>query len=122
MRLLNGTIVILSVLVSTTTAHAERRCGWLENPAAGKWTLYDAQGGWQIMFTGGGFRAAEGLDKIPDLTLKEYIHTFAIHGYACACLDLDTEKESITRIHSVRQLPLSRCDKGPKIKYFLENE
>lgn len=93
MHLFNGTIVVLSMLVSTTTAHAERRCGWLDNPATGKWTLYDAQGEWQIMFTGGGFRPAEGMDKIPDLTLKEYVHTFAIHGYACACMDVDTEKE-----------------------------
>ncbi len=64
------------------------------------------------------------MDKIPDLTLKKYIHAFAIHGYACACacLDLDTEKESITRFHSLRQLPLSRCDKDPTIEYFLENE
>lgn len=72
------------------------------------------------MFAGGDGTRAEGMDKIPDLTAGEYVRTFAIHGFACACMDVDTEQESITRIHAVRQLPLSRCEKDPAIKYFLE--
>src|SRR5688500_9428530 len=95
------------LLASTIAAHAQQRCGWLSNSATGKWDLYDAQGVWQIMFLGGDGRKAEGMDKIPDLTAGEYVRTFATKGYGCACMNVDTDGEAITQIHSVRQLPLS---------------
>lgn len=122
MRLLKTAAFALSMLASASVAQAERRCGWLDNPATGKWTLYDAERAWQIMFLGAGGKPAEGMNKIPDLTRGEYVHTFAIHGYACACMDVDTDEEAITRIHAVRQLPLSRCNRDPAIKYFLSTE
>lgn len=65
------------------------------------------------MENGSGYKA-EGMNHIPDLTTGEYVYTHAVHGYACACMDVDTDGEGgITRIRSVRQLPLSRCRTDP---------
>ncbi|MFL5019279.1 MAG: DUF4087 domain-containing protein [Rhizobium sp.] len=116
------TSVIILALGTASAAQAERRCGWLSNPATGKWELYDAKGGWQIMFLGGDGSQAEGVDKIPDLTAGEYVYTFAIHGYACACMNVDADQEAITRIYSVQQLPLARCRNDPAIQYFLKQD
>lgn len=110
------------LLASAVTAHAEKRCGWLSNSATGKWDLYDAQGAWQIMFLGGDGGQAEGMENIPDLTEGEYVRTFATKGYACACMSVDTEGEAITRIHSVNQLPLSRCRNDLAIQYFMQKD
>jgi hypothetical protein len=121
MKIMLATLVILALAFAV---HAETRCGWLSNPATGKWELYDAQGGWEIMFLGGDGHSAEGVDKIPDLTAGEYVRTFAIHGYACACLKVDidasTTERIISSIHSVKQLPLSKCRNDPAIGYFLD--
>ena len=118
MKFLSALTVI--ALISSPAWGAERRCGWLSNPATGKWQLYDATAVWQIMFSGGDGSRAEGMDKIPDLTAGEYVHTFAIHGYACACMKVDTDDESITRIFSVQQLPLATCRADRAIQYFLD--
>ncbi|CDN58505.1 Hypothetical protein RG1141_PB01570 (plasmid) [Neorhizobium galegae bv. officinalis bv. officinalis str. HAMBI 1141] len=123
MKIMLATFVLLT---ATTAAHGERRCGWLSNPATAKWELYDAQGGWEIMFRGGDGHAAQGMDKIPDLTTGEYVRTFAIHGYACACLNVDidtsTTEHIISRIYSVKQLPLAKCRDDPAVQYFLQND
>jgi len=114
--------VVSFLLASAVAAHAEHRCGWLSNSATGKWDLYDAQGAWQIMFLGGDGSRAEGMEKIPDLAAGEYVRTFATKGYACACMNVDTDGEAITRIHSVKQLALSVCQQDPAIQYFLTDE
>lgn len=114
--------LVLMMFLVPAAAHAERRCGWLENPATRSWSLNDADGGWTIMDNTGS-PAAEGMDEIPDLTVGEYVRTYAAHGYACACMDVDTDDEqTITRIHSVRQLPLSRCRSDPAIGWFLDRD
>lgn len=107
-----------TILAWTIPAKAEHRCGWLSNSAMGKWDLYDAQGAWQIKFLGGDGRQAEGMDKILDLANGEYVRTFASKGYACACMNVDTEEEHITRIYAVRQLPLSKYRQDPAIQFF----
>ncbi|WP_064682474.1 DUF4087 domain-containing protein [Rhizobium bangladeshense] len=111
----------LMVFLAPAAAHAERRCGWLDNPSMAKWLLMDAGGGWTIMDNGSGYKAAEGMDKIPDLTAGEFVYTYGTHGYACACMNVDTDgEEGITRIHSVRQLPLSRCRNDPAVRRFFD--
>ncbi|WP_092747302.1 DUF4087 domain-containing protein [Rhizobium aethiopicum] len=113
---------VLMMLLAPAAAHAERRCGWLENPSMRNWSLLDADGGWIIMENGSGYKA-EGMDKIPDLTTGEYVYTYAAHGYGCACMDVETDgEEGISRIHSVRQLPLSRCRSDPAIRWFLDRD
>ena len=109
-------------LAGVSAAQAERRCGWLDNPATGKWTLYDADGGKQVMFAGGDGTRAKGMELIPDLTQGEYVRTFGIHGYACVCMDVETDDESVTEIRRVRQLPLSTCRADPAIQYFLDEK
>ncbi|RUL98064.1 DUF4087 domain-containing protein [Rhizobium chutanense] len=113
---------VLMMLLAPAAAHAERRCGWLDNPSTANWSLMDAGGGWIIMENGSGYKA-EGMDKIPDLTTGEYVYTNATHGYACACMDVDMDGEGgISRIHSVRQLRLSRCRSDAAIRWFLEKD
>jgi hypothetical protein len=119
-RLILASVALIFLMAAPD--QAEERCGWLSNSATGKWDLYDTRGAWQIMFLGGDSSQAEGMDKIPDLTLGEYVRTFATKGYGCACMDADTDDDAITRIHSVRQLPLSRCRTDPAIQYFLQKD
>ncbi|WP_051447563.1 DUF4087 domain-containing protein [Rhizobium leguminosarum] len=60
------------------------------------------------------------MGEIPDLTSGAYVYTNAGHGYDCACMDVGTDDErAITRIHSVRQSPLSRCRSNRAIGWFL---
>ena len=102
-----------------TAAHAETRCGWLSNPSMGLWELYDADGLWTIRSNAIHYEA-KGTDKIPDISTGEYVHTFASHGYACACMEVVTEPEIVLEIRSVRQLPLATCERDPAIRYFLD--
>ena len=111
--------LVLMMLLVPAAAQAEKRC---DNPATATWSLHDASGGWIIMEGGSGYKA-EGVDRIPDLTTGEYVYTHAIHGYACACMDVDTDGEGgISRIRSVRQLPLSRCRSDPALGWFLDKD
>ncbi|MBX4864585.1 DUF4087 domain-containing protein [Rhizobium sophorae] len=113
---------VLVILLASAAAQAEQRCGWLDNTAARTWSLNDADGGWSIMDNTGG-PTAKGMDEIPDMTRGEYVYTNAGHGYACACMNVDTDDEgAITRIHSVRQLALSRCRSDRAIGWFLHKD
>jgi hypothetical protein len=115
-------VLVLMMILTPAAAQAEQRCGWLDNPATRTWSLNDADGGWGLMDNTGG-PTAEGMDEIPDLTNGEYVYTNAGHGYACACMNVDTDDEgAITRIHSVRQLPLSRCRSDRAIGWFLHKD
>ncbi|MBY4630709.1 DUF4087 domain-containing protein [Rhizobium croatiense] len=114
--------LVLMMLLVPAAAQAEKRCGWLDNPATATWSLNDAAGGWIIMENGSGYRA-KGMNHIPDLTTGEYVYTHAVHGYACACMEVDTDGEGgISRIRSVRQLPLSRCRSDPALGWFLNKD
>ncbi len=86
----------------------EKRCGWLDNPTPGNWYLVDRNEQWTISQQGG--YTARGED-IPDLSRKEYITTNRNYGYACACMDVTTDKKlrRILTIQNFRQLPLRRC-------------
>lgn len=113
-------LAFIAVLASRAV-HAETRCGWLSNPSMGLWELYDAGGLWTIR-SNAIHHEAKGMDKIPDISTGEYVHTFASHGYACACMDVVTEPEIVLEIRSVRQLPLATCERDPAIQYFLDKD
>lgn len=87
----------------------ELRCGWIVNPTPANWWLTDAEGQWVIGTQGG--EQAEGSDLIPDLTTRDWVATNGSYGYGCGCMRVQVNKREhrITRIHSVRQKPLSAC-------------
>jgi hypothetical protein len=91
---------------------AETRCGWISNPTPRNWWLSDSQKSWTIM-TQDPDRpdGAEGMELIPDLTEGEFVRTNGYHGYACVCMSVETDgDERITKILSVKQLKLARCE------------
>jgi Protein of unknown function (DUF4087) len=99
----------------TGAAKAEMRCGWISNPTPANWWLTDADGEWTIM-TQGGDGGPDGMDLMPDFTEKQWVRTNGYYGYGCACMDVETQDDRITRITSVRQLALSKCERDPKLK------
>ena len=109
MKALGLATVIAAVFASS--AAAETRCGWIVNPTPANWWLQDAGGEW-IIATQGGAEAA-GMDKLPDFTEGEWVVTNgSSYGFGCACLVVKTKTGAtprITRITSVKQLPLKKC-------------
>jgi len=91
------------------------RCGWIHNPTPANWWLVDADGAWEISAQGS--YEAPGMDKIPDLSERQWVTTNGGYGYGCGCMtvDVDAKTKRITRIHSVRQLPLAKCRADKKL-------
>ncbi|WP_249744797.1 DUF4087 domain-containing protein [Burkholderia pyrrocinia] len=99
-------------LTAATEAAAapEKRCGWLENPTPANWWLVDKDDSWTLSTMGN--PPVPGLDEMPDMSTKGWVVTNAgMHGYGCACLDLeiDPHTREVTRIVAARPLPLKRC-------------
>lgn len=104
-------LLALAVLAASGAEAAESRCGWVDNPTPGNWSLTDREGEWTIGAQGG-FQA-EGADLIPDLTGKNWVETNGSYGYGCACMTVETSRRSmrILEIQGVVQLPISKCRK-----------
>lgn len=98
------------VLLGASLAQAsENRCGWINNPTPGNWWLTDADGQWTIM-TQGSYEAG-GMDNIGDISAGDYVATNGNYGYACGCMQVDTDgRGAITDIYSFRQLPIGKCE------------
>jgi hypothetical protein len=97
------------VLMSTTAAAAENRCGWVQNPTPGNWWLTDADGQWTIM-TQGSYEAP-GMDAIGDISAGDYVANNGNYGYACGCMNVETDGEGVvTQIYSFRQLSIAKCE------------
>jgi Protein of unknown function (DUF4087) len=107
----------LVALSATPSFAVEKRCGWLSNPTPGNWFLTDRDRTWDIGLQGG-FQA-KGIDTISDLSARpnQYVRTNGSYGYACACMDViaDKSKGRITRIQSMKQLPLRQCRTDPAL-------
>jgi hypothetical protein len=96
------------LLLSAPAAFAENRCGWVQNPTPGNWWLTDRDGQWIIMSQGG--YEAPGMDAIGDIAAGDYVADNGNYGYACGCMNVETNgKDTITEIHSFKQLKLSKC-------------
>jgi hypothetical protein len=92
------------------------RCGWIENPTPGNWSLVDRDGEWLIGAQGG--YQAPGLDEFPDLTEGEWkVTNGSSYGYGCACLDgkFDASTHRVERIDHIRQKPLRACSSDPAL-------
>ncbi len=99
---------ILAVLLVAPAQAADRRCGWLHNPTPGNYWLTDREGQW--IMASQGARETPGMDRVPDMTERQWVRTNGYYGYGCACVVMDaTARRQVLRIHSAEQLPLSRC-------------
>ena len=109
-KMLLAALLTLGAMSATADA-AENRCGWLQNPTPGNWWLEDDGGTWTMMTQGGG-EEPEGFDRIPDISVGDYVRTNGNYGYACACMKVETDDAdgSITEILSFKQLALSKCE------------
>jgi hypothetical protein len=105
----------LSLLIALPSHALERRCGWLDNPTPANWWLQDAQASWTISAQGG-FQA-QGMENIPDISEWQYVKTNGNYGYACACMDVRTDKQRrrILSLRNFKQLPLQQCRRDPAL-------
>ncbi|MGL5510639.1 MAG: DUF4087 domain-containing protein [Microcoleaceae cyanobacterium] len=109
-------VIISSLFTVILPAKAlETRCGWLANPTPANWFLKDRDGTWTLSAQGG--YQTTGMENIPDISGPEYVKTNGIHGYACACLEVDTDsnKMRITHVHNAEQLSLSVCQQDKNL-------
>ena len=104
-------LAVLALLLagSALGAGAETRCGWLENPTPGNYSLRDRAAEWELAAQGG--YAADGMDAIPDMTTRGWVATNGSYGYGCACLDVavDPAAKRVTRLLAARPMPLGTC-------------
>jgi hypothetical protein len=101
--------VFAIVLGMGGVAEARMRCGWLVNPNASTWYLSDPQSNWIISDANG--YEAEGIFIMGDLYSGEYRPINRYYGYACVCMDVQTNEENqITTIGSFKQITLAQCD------------
>ena len=104
-----GAAFALSAATNAAAA-PEKRCGWLENPTPANWWLVDKDDSWTLSTQGS--PPVPGFDAMPDMSTRGWVVTNAgMHGYGCACLDLeiDPRTRDVTRIVAARPLPLKRC-------------
>lgn len=112
---LGFTMVSLFVGLVPASVAVETRCGWIDNPTPANWWLTDRDGAWIIGVQGG--YQAEGMDNIYLGASDEYVETNVYYGYACACMDVITDKSSmrINRIYDFEQLSLATCQEDPAL-------
>jgi hypothetical protein len=105
------TLGLVAMLAATAAAEAapERRCGWLHNPTPGNHWLTDRDGQWILSAQGG--PELPGMDRIPDMTTREWVRTNGYYGYGCACVTMEVNRAQrrVLRVTAAEQLPLSRC-------------
>lgn len=104
-----ATVIGLIILTASPSYAVEKRCGWVDNPTPGNWFLQDRHSSWIISAQLG--YQAQGTDKIPDISRRQYVRTNGNYGYACGCMTVVTDKKNnrILRILSFTQLPLKQC-------------
>lgn len=97
------------------SSSAAVRCGWLDNPTPGNFSLRDRDGEW-VLAEQGGYQA-RGVDLIPDLSGDEFVETNGHHGYACACVkaSVDEKTHQVLKVVSVKQRLLKVCLADPDL-------
>jgi Protein of unknown function (DUF4087) len=92
------------------TPAAATRCGWLDNPTPGNWTLTDRAGAWTIAMQGG--HEATGFEDMPDMITQGWkITNSGSYGYGCACMTAiaDVSNKTITKIVAATPKSLRSC-------------
>lgn len=101
-------LTLAAVLQVPMAEASENRCGWIDNPTPGNWTLTDADGQWIIMSQGG--HEAGGMENIGDISAGDYVATNGNYGYACGCMKVDTDDGYVTQVYSFRQSAIAKCE------------
>jgi hypothetical protein len=109
MRLLALTSALALTLHIAAAGAAENRCGWVQNPTPGNWSLVDRDGSWIIMSQGG--HEAVGMERIGDISAGDYRATNGNYGYACGCMAVDADSNGyVNQIYSFRQSSIAKCE------------
>lgn len=110
-RLFTGLAFAALAAGAASAEPVETRCGWIDNPTPGNWSMIDAVGEW-ILATQGNYEAA-GMDLVPDLTGRQFVRTNRGYGYACGCMsgEWDPHTKRAMTITKVVQKPLAACRK-----------
>ena len=80
----NAVFLLILFSIPLPAMATERRCGWLDNPTPGNFSLRDRGGEWVLGVQGG--HEAHGFDSMPDITTAGWVETNGHYGYGCACL------------------------------------
>ena len=101
--------LLILFLLPVRAVSAERRCGWLENPTPGNFSLRDRGGEWVLGVQGG--YEAQGFDSMPDMTTAGWVETNGHYCYGCACLNVatDPKRKQVICILSARPVLLGQC-------------
>jgi len=109
-------IFAAAILAAGLQNPIERRCGWLDNPTPGNWSLFDRHGEWLI-----GMQMAyqaPGIDNIPEFPKSAWVRTNAgSYGYGCICMRVTTDRATrrLTSILSAIVKPLRLCRADRKL-------
>jgi Protein of unknown function (DUF4087) len=108
-------IMCAALVISQPAYAAERRCGWIDNPTPGNWSLDDKNGTWYLGAQG--TDPIDGMELIPDMENKQWVRTNGSYGYGCGCLTMDVNHKNrqVIRVLSARQLPLKICRADRKL-------
>lgn len=90
-------------------------CGWIHNPTPANWWLTDSLGQWVLGTQGS--EQVPGMDKIPDLSEKQWVATNGSYGYGCGCMNatVDRKNKRVLQVHSFKQKPLAVCRADRKL-------
>jgi hypothetical protein len=108
--------LMVAMLAAAAPALAqERRCGWLDNPSPGNWSLEDRDGRWVLSAQGS--RMPPGMDPVTDMTARDWVRPLGNYGYGCACLTIlaDPATRVVARVVRAEQLPVARCAADPAL-------
>ena len=107
-------LAALSVTFPVSVSASETRCGWYYSGFG--LFLRDSQARWGISNPNSLIRA-QGQNNLPSFKGKEQIVTSINDIYACACLEVETNKSKkfITMIYGGEILPLSTCREDPNL-------
>lgn len=111
MRLLFSLSMAAAILLQTSPAFAETRCGWFENPTPANAWLWDKDGQWVISTQGVG-EDENAAGDWPDFKDEDWVITNAgSYGYGCACMKVTTDLKThyIVKIYSARSKKLALC-------------
>jgi hypothetical protein len=117
----------LLLLLMTTPAHAETRCGWFDHPSPNIIELTDADGLWSIAWPSPGTefyppgydeaytQAFD--DRVRINTRGEIIIEGPGYGYSCACVEGEFDRDigKALSISRLTELPIAQCQADPKL-------
>ena len=104
-----GAFILFTAASMTAATPSDVRCGWLDNPTPGNWSLIDRDGEWLIGEQGG--YQSPGSDNMPDMATRGWVSTNNHYGYGCACMKVRTNRAArrVTYILSASPRPLRQC-------------